>query len=270
MSLKARSIQLVGNSVVAALKTVDRYVNGSNSGFGEELLRQDPYAGYRYLLDTGPVVRFYAARGWFVVGFEQVQAAFKDPRFGNDMRKNKFLVRLMRGAAGGKPVPTLDNPSLLSLDAPDHTRLRKLVSRGFLHKYIQSLQPQIETIVTECLDAVAGQQRFATQDMEFYGKKIRKDQMLVVMIGGANRDPAANNNPDTFDITRETIKHVSFGYGIHLCLGLALARLEARVAFNAMLDRYPTLDLADQPVPWTNNGFVRGMEQLLPSMSSGS
>ena len=49
------------------------------------------------------------------------------------------------------------------------------------------------------------------------------------MIASANRDPAANDNPDDFDISRENIKHVSFGHGIHLCLGLTLARLEGRI-----------------------------------------
>lgn len=66
-----------------------------------------------------------------------------------------------------------------------------------------------------------------------------------------------------FDITRESIKHVSFGHGIHLCLGLALARLEARVALNALLDRFPNMSLAEQEIVWTENPFVRGMEKLL-------
>ena len=105
--------------------------------------------------------------------------------------------------------------------------------------------------------------RFAQTDMEFFGKKIKKNQMILPIIGSANRDPRANENPDVFDVTRENIKHVSFGHGIHLCLGLNLARLEAKVAINALLKHFPEMTLADQEIVWTNIPLVRGMENLL-------
>jgi cytochrome P450 len=105
--------------------------------------------------------------------------------------------------------------------------------------------------------------RFARSDMEFFGKKIKKNQMILPIIGSANRDPRANENPDVFDVTRKNIKHVSFGHGIHLCLGLNLARLEAKVAINALLKRFPAMTLADQEIVWTNIPLVRGMEHLL-------
>jgi cytochrome P450 len=116
--------------------------------------------------------------------------------------------------------------------------------------------------------------RFATEDMEFFGKKLKKDQLVIALIASANRDEAANANPDEFDITRESIQHISFGHGIHLCLGLALARLEARVALNAVLDRFPHMRLAEQEIVWTTNPFVRGVEQLIvecgePAESAG-
>jgi hypothetical protein len=105
--------------------------------------------------------------------------------------------------------------------------------------------------------------RFAQTDMEFFGKKIKKNQMILPIIGSANRDPRANENPDVFDVTRENIKHVSFGHGIHLCLGLNLARLEAKVAINSLLKHFPKMTLADQDIVWTNIPLVRGMENLL-------
>ena len=105
--------------------------------------------------------------------------------------------------------------------------------------------------------------RFAACDMEFFGKKIKKSQMILPLIGSANRDPKANDNPDVFDVTRQNIKHVSFGHGIHLCLGLNLARLEAKVAINALLKRFPEMTLADQEIVWTRIPLVRGMENLL-------
>jgi cytochrome P450 len=76
---------------------------------------------------------------------------------------------------------------------------------------------------------------------------------------------ATNNvDPDALTIHREHPRQVSFGYGIHLCLGLALARLEAKVAFDAILDRYSNMRLAEQEVDWQMGSLVRGMEQVLP------
>ena len=83
------------------------------------------------------------------------------------------------------------------------------------------------------------------------------------MIASANRDPAANDNPDDFDISRENIKHVSFGYGMHLCLGLSLARLEGRIAINILLERFPDMTLVDQKIVWTPLPLVRGMDNLV-------
>ena len=105
--------------------------------------------------------------------------------------------------------------------------------------------------------------RYAGEDIEFFGKKIRKNQMIVPIIGSTNRDPKANENPEVFDITRENVTHVSFGYGIHLCLGLSLARLEAKVAINKLLERFPHMALAEQNIKWTGTPLVRGVDHLL-------
>ena len=82
-------------------------------------------------------------------------------------------------------------------------------------------------------------------------------------MASANRDPVANPNPEIFDIERENIRHVSFGYGIHLCLGLNLARLEGRIAINRLLERFPHMILAEQELEWTPIPLVRGMENLV-------
>ncbi len=105
--------------------------------------------------------------------------------------------------------------------------------------------------------------RYAGSNLEFFGRKIRKNQMVLGVIAAANRDPNANADPDVFDVTRKDIRHVSFGHGIHLCLGLNLARLEAKVAINALLARFPAMTLADQDIVWATIPLVRGMENLL-------
>lgn len=104
--------------------------------------------------------------------------------------------------------------------------------------------------------------RFVARDHDFHGARFRTGQMIMVNLAAANRDPRVNRRPREFDITRKDIRHVSFGYGIHLCLGLSLARLEARIAFNALLDRFEHFKLADTDPPWQGNPFFRGMERL--------
>ncbi len=86
--------------------------------------------------------------------------------------------------------------------------------------------------------------------------------MLMLSIAGANRDPLANENPDQFDIEREKIAHVSFGHGIHLCLGMSLARLEAKIVFQKLFERFESLQFAESEHNWGNNDFVRGLETL--------
>jgi pimeloyl-[acyl-carrier protein] synthase len=422
MTVKKTLFRGAAQVALHILNTIDVISYGQGAHPGKKENCKNPYPWLKKLRSKAPVLRSYANRGWIVLGFDEVQAAFKDPRFSSDMRNNQFIVSILRAAADGKTVQLLDDPSMLSLDAPDHTRLRKLVSHGFLRKYILSLEPTIKRIVDECLSTVdpdaaqfdlmdvlakplpaiviaellglpdsdreqfqrwsnellgltlidnpemveqgnnannaligyftriiaekrlspsqdligqliaaeeegdrltagemystcvllllAGHEtttrligngmhallqhpdqftqmqqdpsltpnaveemlryeppvqmmaRFAKEDIDFHGAAIKKDQLVMLVIASANRDATQNSDPDTFDIHRENPSHVSFGYGIHLCLGLALARLEAQVAIDALLERYPNMTLAEQDVDWQTGSLVRGMEHL--------
>ena len=88
------------------------------------------------------------------LGFDETQALLLDNRFSADLRKNAFLSKMVRLAADGRAVTFLDNPTMLNLDPPDHTRLRKLANHGFVHKSILALEPRIRELVNEYLDAV--------------------------------------------------------------------------------------------------------------------
>jgi cytochrome P450 len=90
--------------------------------------------------------------------------------------------------------------------------------------------------------------RVATEDVELVGATIPQGASILVALGGANRDPDVFEEPDTFRLDRsQPAPHLAFSLGIHRCLGLALARLEARVALEELVRRYPRLELADAP-----------------------
>jgi cytochrome P450 PksS len=104
--------------------------------------------------------------------------------------------------------------------------------------------------------------RFVKESFSYKGKRFRKGQVVLVSIFGANHDPGVFQSPDDFDIHREGVNHLSFGYGMHLCLGISLARLEARVALRKLFERFDSMSLADRKPDWEYSPFFRGMNTL--------
>jgi cytochrome P450 len=86
--------------------------------------------------------------------------------------------------------------------------------------------------------------------------------MVSVLLGAANRDPSVFSDPDRFDIRREDNKHIAFGFGIHSCLGRFLSRLEGTIAFDAILRRFPKLQLETEEIKWQHHVAVRCVESL--------
>ena len=97
--------------------------------------------------------------------------------------------------------------------------------------------------------------RVALEDLELGGTPMRQGERVIVSIGAANRDPAVFDRPEHLDITREPNPHLSFGHGIHFCLGASLARLEGQLAVATLLERFPALEVADAPLRGTNPMF---------------
>ena len=104
--------------------------------------------------------------------------------------------------------------------------------------------------------------RITHADVEVGGTAIAKGSMIVTAIGAANRDPAQFADPDRLDVTRKDVRHVSFGFGIHFCLGAPLARVEGQIALGTLLRRAPNLALGETTPEWRESSVLRGLKAL--------
>ncbi|GAA4198138.1 cytochrome P450 [Microbispora amethystogenes] len=126
----------------------------------------------------------------------------------------------------------------------------------------------VENAVEELLRYLSilhiGPTRTALEDVEIGGTLIRAGETVTLSLGAANRDPERFEGGDTLDVTRSAQGHLSFGHGIHQCLGQQLARVEMRIAYPALLRRFPGLRLAVPPeeVPMRATSAVYGVRRL--------
>ncbi len=377
----------------------------------------NPYPTYAALRAKDPVHWSPVMDSWVFSRYEDVDAILRDPkRFSNDARTRQSPRARRAGTVG------TDDPSMLFLDPPDHTRLRALVSKAFTPRAIEALTPRIRTIMEELLDhiedsasfdameavafplpviviaellgvptedraqfrvwsdqraralepnmtasereiavdaghkldayflriitarraeprddlisalvaveeagdklteqellillrllLVAGNEtttnligngllallrhpeqmqtlrrnpslmpaaveellrydppvqldgRTTLEDVEFAGRRLTKGQSIVLLIGSANRDPDVFSHPERLDVSRSEASNISFGRGIHHCLGAPLARIEGRIAFEAMLERFAELRLLTPQPPFKDNIVLRGLQAL--------
>jgi cytochrome P450 len=104
--------------------------------------------------------------------------------------------------------------------------------------------------------------RTALQDLQLEGRPIRSGQGIVLLLASANRDPEVFNQPDRLDITRQGLSSLAFGRGIHHCLGAPLARLEAKIVFETLLERFTDLRLLTAEPRYRDNVVLRGLAEL--------
>ena len=103
--------------------------------------------------------------------------------------------------------------------------------------------------------------RLVKQDFSAFGCEFKKNQIISFSIAAANRDPRVFDQPDEFDLGRSHHANLSFGYGIHICLGMALTRMEANIVFTGMLDRYKEISLVREP-NWGTHPIYRSPTEL--------
>ena len=166
------------------------------------------------------------------------------------------MIFLLFGA-GQETTTHLISGGLLELLRHDDQRRR-----------LQADPAMMPLCVEECLRHVSPVQltkpRWASRDMVFAGHELRRGESIAAFLTAANRDPAEFDNAHQFDITRKPNPHLSFGTGVHFCLGFQLARAEAAIAFERVLARFPDIRLAVDPAElvWRKRLGIRALSRL--------
>ena len=112
--------------------------------------------------------------------------------------------------------------------------------------------------------------RVATEQVDIQGYPVRAGESIFLLVGGANRDPAVFNHPDTFDTTRANAReHISFGTGVHACLGAALARMELHIGLQSLFEHFPQLTLAGEPT-FNDSIGLHGLKHLPVSLRAAT
>ena len=171
----------------------------------------------------------------------------------------------------------LDNDELMAncilLLAAAHETTTNLIGNGMLtllqHQDQLALLRQNPSLISNAVEEMLRFEspaqytvRKANDDVELGGKTLKKGQVLILLLGAANRDPERFNDPARFDIQRQDNRHMAFGHGSHFCFGAPLARLEAQLAIITMLDRLPNLRLESTQLVWRENKNLRGLATL--------
>jgi pimeloyl-[acyl-carrier protein] synthase len=177
----------------------------------------------------------------------------------------------------GESNDSLDRSELVAntvlLLAAGHETTTNLIGNGMLALLRHPAQLQllrdnpalIGTAVEELLrydNPVQIVWRMPLEDVELDGRHIARGQIVNLLIGAANRDPAQFPDPDRLDLTGRENRHLGFGRGIHFCMGSPLARLEGQLAIGALLRRLPGLRLESEQLTWHENPTFRGLHSL--------
>jgi cytochrome P450 len=190
------------------------------------------------------------------------QQAYFMPRIEERRRKpgDDMITAMVQAEVGGERLTDLEilaTCNMMATAGGGTSRSAIAMALWRLQQFPQELarlkaDPQlIDLAAEEFLRFEAPTQRgirTARQDFEIGGKRIRAGQILHIMIGAANRDPAQFSDPDRLDVARDPNRHVTLGHGVHYCLGAALARMELRLAVAAFLKAFPDFRLASDEI----------------------
>jgi cytochrome P450 len=206
-----------------------------------------------------------ATGGYFETLFEQRR---KEP--GNDL-----LSLLVQAEEAGDRLTTEElRANVTLLFAAGHETTVNLIGNGIWSLLANPSQwaairddpALIPNAIEEILryeSPVQAVARTVAEPLGFGDVAVSKGDQIVALIGAANRDPEVFSDPDRMDVTRERLRPLSFGGGIHFCIGAQLARIEAEVVFTSLLRRIPDLKLAAAEAPqWRESFTLRGLTAL--------
>ncbi len=167
------------------------------------------------------------------------------------------MIFLLLFAGHETSVNLIGNGLMALIDHPDQMALLRSdpsLMEGAVEEFLRYTNP-----------VEHGTPRFALEDLEIAGTPIRKGEMVILLLAAANRDETIFADPDRFDILRkDNSRHLALGFGLHYCLGSSLARLETRIALDALLRRFPDLELAAprDELRWRQATGLRGIVNL--------
>lgn len=189
--------------------------------------------------------------------------------------RDDLITQLVQAEEAGDRLTTTElRANVNLLFAAGHETTVNLIGNGFYSllrhpEQWQILRDDPELIpnaIEEILrfeSPVQAVSRTVMEPVELNGIALEKNEIVVSLIGGANRDPAVFEDPERFDVTRKDLRPLSFGGGIHFCLGAQLARIEAAVVLQTIVRRLPNLRLADAGRPkWRTSFVLRGLTEL--------
>ena len=187
-----------------------------------------------------------------------VSALIKAEEAGDKLNEDELLamVFLLLIAGHETTLNLIGNGTLALLENPNEmSKLRSQPSlvKGAVEELLRYTSPVLMTT-----------ERYARENAMIHGVTIPRGEMTLGVIGSANRDETVFDKPDELHITRDPNKHVSFGQGIHFCLGAPLARMEAQIAFTTLMRRLPDLRLKNSPhsLRWRPSMILRGLASL--------
>lgn len=176
-----------------------------------------------------------------------------------------------------RPMEFLGNMALLIIGGNDTTRNSMtggvLALNEFPDEFVKlkenpSLIPNMVSEIIRWQTPLAYMRRIAKQDVELNGKTIKKGDKVVMWYVSGNRDERAIENPDQFQIDRKNArKHLSFGFGVHRCMGNRLAEMQLRILWEELLARFDTIETLSEP-SYVQSNFVKGYTSLMVKLSA--